>query len=87
MDFRAYYYTGAASLMKVEGAYRFKKSYKSLEELEDLYLYVRGSNESRGGSLFINRKNIDSPWSINPTWQDALGISESTDKDGNIKYS
>jgi hypothetical protein len=57
------------------------------EELEDLYLYVRGSNESRGGSLFINRKNIDSPWGINPTWQDALGISESTDKDGNIKYS
>ena len=57
------------------------------EELEDLYLYVRGSNESRGGSLFINRKDVDSPWSINPAWQDALGISETTDKNGNIKYS
>jgi len=57
------------------------------EELEDLYLYVRGSNESRGGSLFINRETVDSPWTINPAWQDALGISETKDKDGNIKYS
>jgi len=57
------------------------------EELEDLYLYVRGSNESRGGSLFINRETADSPWSINPTWQEALGINETKDKDGNLKYS
>lgn len=57
------------------------------KELEDLYLYVRGSNESRGGSLFMNRKDTDSPWSINSRWQDALGISETKDKDGNIKYS
>jgi hypothetical protein len=57
------------------------------EELEDLYLYIRGSNESRGGSLFINRENIDSPWTINSTWRDALGINETKDKNGNIKYS
>jgi len=57
------------------------------DELEDLYLYVRGSNESRGGSLFINRETVDSPWTINPAWKDALGISETKDKDGNIKYS
>jgi hypothetical protein len=57
------------------------------EELEDLYIYVRGSNESRGGSLFINRESIDSPWSINPAWKEALGISETKDKNGNIKYS
>jgi hypothetical protein len=57
------------------------------EELEDLYIYVRGSNESRGGSLFINRENINSPWSINPAWKEALGISETKDKNGNIKYS
>jgi hypothetical protein len=57
------------------------------DELEDLYLYVRGSNESRGGSLFINRESIDSPWTINSAWKEALGISETRDKDGNIKYS
>ena len=57
------------------------------DELEDLYLYVRGSNESRGGSLFINRESIDSPWTINSAWKEALGISETKDKDGNIKYS
>ena len=57
------------------------------EELEDLYIYVRGSNETRGGSLFINRESVDSPWSINPLWQDALGISETKDKDGNLKYN
>jgi hypothetical protein len=57
------------------------------EELEDLYLYIRGSNESRGGSLFINRENVDSPWTINSTWRDALGINETKDKNGNIKYS
>jgi len=55
-------------------------------ELEDLYLYIRGSNESRGSSLFINRKSIDSPWTINSAWKEALGISETKDKDGNIKY-
>ena len=57
------------------------------DELEDLYLYVRGSNESRGGSLFINRESIDSPWTINSAWKEALGISETKDKDENIKYS
>ncbi len=57
------------------------------EELEDLYLYIRGSNESRGGSLFINRESVDGPWSINPSWKEALGIDETKDKDGNIKYS
>jgi hypothetical protein len=60
---------------------------KTVEELESLYLYVRGSNESRGGSLFMNRKDVNSPWSINPAWQEALGISETKDKNGNIKYS
>jgi len=57
------------------------------EELEDLYLYIRGSNESRGGSLFINRESVDGPWSINPAWKEALGITETQDKNGNIKYS
>lgn len=57
------------------------------KELEDLYLYVRGSNESRGGSLFLNRKDIDSPWTISSRWMDELGINQSEDKDGNIKYS
>lgn len=57
------------------------------EELEDLYLYIRGSNESRGGSLFINRESVDGPWTINPTWKEALGISETKDDKGNIKYS
>jgi hypothetical protein len=57
------------------------------DELEDLYLYIRGSNESRGGSLFINRENVDSPWTINSTWKDALGINETKDKNENIKYS
>jgi hypothetical protein len=56
------------------------------EELEDLYLYIRGSNESRGGSLFINRESIDSPWSINSAWKEALGIDETKDEKGNIKY-
>jgi len=57
------------------------------EELEDLYLYIRGSNESRGGSLFINRESTDGPWTINPTWKETLGISETKDDKGNIKYS
>jgi hypothetical protein len=57
------------------------------EELEDLYLYIRGSNESRGGSLFINRESLEGPWTINPTWKEALGISETKDDKGNIKYN
>ena len=56
------------------------------EELEDLYLYIRGSNESRGGSLFINRESINGPWTINSTWKNELGISETKDNKGNIKY-
>ena len=56
-------------------------------ELEDLYLYIRGSNESRGGSLFLNREDIDSPWTISSRWVDELGINKSEDKDGNTKYS
>jgi hypothetical protein len=57
------------------------------KDLEDLFIYVRGSNESRGNSLFINRESVDSPWTINPTWVDALGINETKDKEGNIKYN
>jgi hypothetical protein len=41
-------------------------------DLEDLYLYVRGSNESRGSSFFISKDN-DS-WYITPQWIEALGI-------------
>jgi len=55
-------------------------------ELEPLYLYVRGSNESRGGSLFINRESVNSPWTINSTWKEELGIEETKDKNGNITY-
>ena len=53
----------------------------ALKYLEDLYVYVRGSNESRGQSLFIRRETIDSPWYISPNWLEALGIKE-VEKDG-----
>lgn len=53
----------------------------ALEYLEDLYIHIRGSNESRSASLFIQRETIDAPWYINPAWIDALGIKES-EKDG-----
>ena len=57
----------------------------ALKYLEDLYIHIRGSNESRGGSLFIKRESTDSPWYINPDWADALGIKEE-EVDGVRKY-
>jgi hypothetical protein len=57
----------------------------ALKYLEDLYIHIRGSNESRGGSLFIKRESIDSPWYINPDWATALGIKEE-EVDGVRKY-
>jgi hypothetical protein len=42
------------------------------KDLEDLYLYVRGSNESRGSSFFISKEN--NLWEITPLWADALDI-------------
>lgn len=53
----------------------------ALKYLEDLYIHIRGSNESRSASLFIQRESVDAPWYINPAWVDALGIKES-EKDG-----
>jgi len=53
----------------------------ALKYLEELYIHIRGSNESRSASLFIQRESIDTPWYINPIWIDALGIKE-TEKDG-----
>ena len=53
----------------------------ALKYLEDLYIHIRGSNESRSASLFIQRESVDSPWYINPVWINALGIKES-EKDG-----
>ena len=53
----------------------------ALKYLEDLYVHIRGSNESRSASLFIQRESVDSPWYINPVWINALGIKES-EKDG-----
>lgn len=58
----------------------------ALTVLEDLYIHVRGSNEARGGSLFIKRENVDSPWYINPDWVTALGISLVSEKDGVRQY-
>lgn len=58
----------------------------ALTVLEDLYIHVRGSNEDRGGSLFIKRENVDSPWYINPDWVTALGISLVSEEDGVRKY-
>ena len=57
----------------------------ALKYLEDLYIHIRGSNESRGGSLFIKRESIDSPWYINPDWATALDIKEE-EVDGVRKY-
>ena len=57
----------------------------ALKYLEDLYIHIRGSNESRGGSLFIKRVAIESPWYINPDWAEALGIKEE-EVDGVRKY-
>lgn len=53
----------------------------ALKYLEELYIHIRGSNEPRSASLFIQRESIDTPWYINPAWIDALGIKE-TEKDG-----
>ena len=58
----------------------------SLSVLEDLFIHIRGSNESRGGSLFIKRETVDSPWYINPDWMTALGISLKSEEDGVKKY-
>lgn len=41
-------------------------------DLEDLYLYVRGSNESRGSSFFISKDS--GSWQITPQWAEVLGI-------------
>ena len=57
----------------------------ALKYLEDLYIHIRGSNEPRKASLFIQRDSIDSPWFINPKWVEALGIKEE-EVDGVRKY-
>tara|TARA_R110002049_G_scaffold226259_3_gene398322 strand:- start:1194 stop:2432 length:1239 start_codon:yes stop_codon:yes gene_type:complete len=62
----------------------FDKS--ALSVLQDLYIHVRGSNEARGGSLFIKRETVDSPWYINPDWVTELGISLESEEDGVRKY-
>ena len=57
----------------------------ALKYLEDLYIHIRGSNEPRKSSLFIQRDSIDSPWFINSKWVEALGIKEEQ-VDGVRKY-
>jgi hypothetical protein len=44
----------------------------TIDNLEDLYIYVRGSNESRGSSFFASRATPDSPWKITPEWAEIL---------------
>ena len=63
------------------------KSFKSnMGELADLYVSLRGTNESgKSRSRVFYWDN--NKWYINPLWVSAAGISKSEDKDGNIKYS
>ena len=63
------------------------KSFKgNMNELADLYVSLRGTNES-GKSRSRVFYWDDRKWVINPLWVEAAGITKSEDKDGNIKYS
>ena len=58
-------------------------------DLEELYLTIRGSNESRGGSLAFNKKEINGKpqFVIAQPWQEALGLTQSTNSQGQITYN
>ena len=58
---------------------------RPIEELDaDIGLHIRGYAKGGNAACFMKEDGI---WTINKTWIDLLGIEETIDKNGNIKYT
>ena len=85
-----YFYKGKNPQTTSDFLQDLKPFKNNMGELGDLWVSLRGSNESGKGRsrvFYWEGKEEDGRWLINPLWADVAGIKESEDKEGNIKYS
>jgi len=85
-----YFYKGKNPQTTSDFLQDLKPFKNNMGELGDLWVSLRGSNESGKGRsrvFYWEGKEEDGRWLINPLWVDVAGIKESEDKEGNIKYS
>ena len=87
-----YFYKGKNPQTITDFLQDLKPFKNNMGELGDLWVSLRGSNESGKGRsrVFYWEGKDDDPngkWIINPLWVEIAGITKSEDKEGNIKYS
>ena len=87
-----YFYKGKNPQTTTDFLQDLKPFKNNMSELGDLWVSLRGSNETGKGRsrVFYWEGKDDDPngkWVINPLWADVAGITKSEDKEGNIKYS
>ncbi len=84
-----YFYKGKNPDTICEFLSNLKSFDTNMNDLSDLYISLRGSNESGKGNvkIFYWDDNLDQ-WVINPLWADKAGIKETKDpKTGQLTYS
>ena len=85
-----YFYKGKNPQTTTDFLQDLKPFKDNMGELGDLWVSLRGSNESGKGRsrvFYWEGEEENGRWLINPLWADVAGMQESEDKDGNIKYS
>jgi len=84
-----YFYKGKDPDTICEFLSHLKSFNNNMDELSDLYISLRGSNESGKGNVRIFYwDDTLNQWIINPLWADKAGITSKTDsKTGQLTYS